>query len=63
MNNNKHKRLTIHYKECLAIHPKTESFKTSNPDRIIERRNATNIEKVFYDGKPFDISKHVNLYK
>jgi hypothetical protein len=56
------KRLTIHYKEGLAINPKTETFKTSNPDRIINRRNAPNIDKVFYDGKPFDISKHVKLY-
>lgn len=57
------KRITIHYKPNLAIHPRTENFKTSDPDRIITRRNAPNIERVFYDGKPFDISKHVNLYK
>lgn len=57
------KRLTIHYKANLAIVPRTESFRTSDPDRIISRRNAPNIERVFYDGKPFDISKHVKLYK
>jgi len=56
------KRITIHYKDNLAIYPKTESFKTSDPDRIISRRNAPNIERVFYDGKPFDISKHVKMY-
>lgn len=56
------KRITIHYKPNLAIHPLTESFKTSNPDRIIERRNAPNIERVFYDGKPFNIDKHVKMY-
>jgi hypothetical protein len=56
------KRLTIHYKDNLAIYPKTETFKTKNPDRIIERRNAPNIDRVFYDSKLFDISKHVNKY-
>ena len=56
------KRLTIHYKAGLAIHPRTETFKTSDPDMIISRRNAPNIDRVFYDGKPFDISKHVKMY-